>query len=338
MTATVKKPVLIIGGSGLVGSQAARTLRKLHPDLPITIGGRNLEKATAIAEETGTADAVRIDIERRDLGLTAEKTYSAIVPFLKDETLNSLKYAQATGAAYLSISSGVFELGPEVAHYIHKPGSAPVVLGSSWLVGAATFPTLYFAKEFRNIEAIDIAVVLDEEDMGGPAAYADFDRLTKSAPRPLMLKNGKFIWADEENASRTVRDVDGVETKAQAYSPFDVLSLSAATDARSIRFDLVYGMSASRRRGEPFSTEIIIEITGERPDGTLGRDRHELVHPAGQAPVTALGVALVIERLLGLAGSAPVAPGLYFPETLIEPGYAIRRLKEFGMQITGRQG
>ena len=42
-------PVLIVGGSGIVGSQAAQTLRRLHPDLPIAIGGRNLERAKKTA-------------------------------------------------------------------------------------------------------------------------------------------------------------------------------------------------------------------------------------------------------------------------------------------------
>lgn len=333
MTSTTHKPVLIIGGSGFVGAHAARTLRKLHPALPIAIGGRNFEKAEAIAREIGNAEAVVVDLDRRDLGLPAEKRFSAIVPFVKDETLNSLKYAQATGAAYLSISSGVYEVGPEAAHFIHKPTSVPVLMGSSWLVGAATFPALRFASDFNAIDAIAIAVVLDEQDMGGPAAFADYERLTTTAPRPLILKDGKFIWAGEDDASRLVLGIDGIESTAQAYSPFDVLSLSAATDARSIRFDMVYGMSASRRRGEPFSTEIVIEISGERKDGTTGRNRYELVHPEGQAPVTALGVALGIERLIGLDGKAPAAPGLYFPEVLIDPEYALRRYKEFGMRI-----
>eukprot|EP01035_Chromulina_nebulosa_P012254 gene12254-16342_t len=38
-------PVLIIGGSGIVGAQAARALRRLHPALPIAIGGRDMAKA-----------------------------------------------------------------------------------------------------------------------------------------------------------------------------------------------------------------------------------------------------------------------------------------------------
>jgi hypothetical protein len=333
MPASMKKPVLIIGGSGVVGSQAAKTLRRLHPDLPITIGGRDLDRAAAVAKEIGSADATRVNLGRADLGQPSGKAYSAVAMFLKDGTLNSLKYAQAKGLPYLSVSSGVFEVGPEMALYIHKPTNAPVLMDSNWLAGAATLPALYFANEFRTIEAIEIAAVLDEEDMGGPAAYADFERLTTAAPHALILKDGTWLWASGEDASRSVKGVDGTEMTAQAYSPLDVLSLAGATEAKSIRFDLVFGQSASRRRGESFSTEIIIEIVGEQKNGKTGRVRHELIHPAGQAPVTALGVALAVERLLGLAGGAPVAPGLYLPEVLIDPEYMVRRLKEIGTQI-----
>jgi hypothetical protein len=40
-----------------------------------------------------------------------------------------------------------------------------------------------------------------------------------------------------------------------------------------------------------------------------------------------------VERLLGLAGGDKVEPGLYFPESLIEPAYALRRHREFGMDV-----
>lgn len=333
MPAPAKLPVLIIGGSGIVGSLAAKALRRLQPGLPITIGGRDLAKAETVARAVGNADAATIDLSRRDLGLSAERSFSAVVVFLKDDTLNALRYAQAKGLPYLSLSSGVFETGPDMALYIHNPTSAPILLASNWLAGAATFPTLLFARDFASIDAIEIAAVLDEQDMGGPAAYADFERLTQMAPKPLILKDGRWRWASGEDAVRRVVDVDGTEVEAQTYSPFDVLSLASATDAKSVRFDLVYGQSASRRQGGRFSTAIIIEITGELKNGERGRVRHELTHPEGQAPVTAIGVAVGIERLLGLAGGAAVAPGLYLPEVLIQPEYMMQRLQEAGMEV-----
>ncbi|WP_394841714.1 NAD(P)-dependent oxidoreductase [Pendulispora brunnea] len=329
----MKNPVLILGGTGVVGSQTAKILRRLHPELPLALGGRDLRKADALAREIGgPVEGVAVDLGRRDLGLPPEKRFSAVAMFLKDETFHALRYAQEQGAAYLSISTGTFEMAPEVALYAQKPARAPILMASQWLVGAVVLPALLFARAFRKLDTIELAAHLDEEDMGGPAASADFDRMTTVGANALILARGKWISAGGDNAKRRLLDVDGVELEASAYSPFDVLSLAAATQAHSIRFDLAVGKTASRRRGEPFSTEIVIEMSGELADGTAGRVRHDLVHPAGQAPVTALGVAVGVEHLIGLAGAA-VGPGLYLPEVLIEPEYMVRRLKEFGMQF-----
>jgi len=337
MSANAIEPVLIIGGSGVVGAQAAQALRRLHPTLPIAIGGRDLAKAEAVARRLGSADAVAIDLTRADLGQPENKAYSAVAMFLKDDTLHSLDYAQAKGLPYLSVSSASFEIGPEVAWFIRKPASAPVLMASNWLAGAATFATLQFAAGFDAVETIEISLVLDEKDMGGPAAYVDFDRITKAAASAQILKDGHWMWATGDDAARRFEDSGGALQQGQAYAPLDVLSLGAATDAHSIRVDLAVGESASRRRGEHFSTEMIIELTGRLKNGRPGRRRHVLVHPGGQAPVTAVGVALGIERLLGLAGGAAVPPGLYLPDVLIEPGYALQRLQEFGLQVQGGQ-
>ncbi|MBF6208320.1 hypothetical protein IU483_30225 [Streptomyces gardneri] len=45
--------------------------------------------------------------------------------------------------------------------------------------------------------------------------------------------------------------------------------------------------------------------------------------------MTALGVALGVERLLSLRGEV-VAPGIHTPEGLLDPAYAIERIVEIG--------
>jgi hypothetical protein len=328
-----RDPVLLIGGSGVVGNQAATTLRSLHPDQAITIGGRDLARAESVAASIPGASAARIDLDRRDLGLPQSARFSGIAIFVKDATLNALRYAQDHRLPHISISSGVAEIGPEVALFIHDPKAAPIVLGSTWLVGAAIYPVLEFAKAFKSIDRLDIAVVLDEQDMGGPAALADFERITRAGPMALFVTDGKWHWARPDDATRIVADSGGQETRADAYSPLDVMALANMTRAQSIRFGLVYGQSASRRRGEPFSTEIIFEIEGEMQGRARTRKRYELIHPKGQAPLTALGVSLALERLIGLDGRTPVGPGLYFAESLIDPAYAVERLKGIGTRI-----
>lgn len=331
MSLSITDPVLILGGSGIVGAKTAQILRKLYPDLPIAIGGRDLAKAQNVANEIGHAQAVKIDLERDDLGQSADASYSAIAVFVKDTTLNSMKYAQTHGLPYLSVSSGVFEVAPEMALAISKPNAAPILMASNWLAGAATFPALQAACKFETIDDISITVVLDEEDMGGPAAFADYERLTESAPNTLLLTNGRWNWVKSEDKNRTFTDIDGTKVESTAYSPLDVLSLSTATNAKSIRVGLVYGTSASRRRGEPFSTEIAIEINGELATGERVASRLDIVHPEGQAPLTALHVALSVERLLGLHGGEPVKAGLYLPDSLMDADYIVDRMKEFGV-------
>lgn len=330
MTST--NPVLIVGGSGFVGAQAARALRKLHPTLPVAIGGRNLERAGAVAREIGNAEAVAVDLSRKDLGLPGGKAVSAVVMFVYDDTLNAMQFALANGVPFLSFSSSIHEIGPEVAHFAHRP-SAPVLMGANWLAGMTSIVTAHFARQFHKVDAIEISSIFDEHDVGGPAAEADFARLTAS-PNTMLIEDGRWRWTAGGEQGKTITSIDGRKIAAQTFSPGDVFSLSAVTGARSVRFDFAFGESSGRHAGEHFSAEFAVDISGERTDGTNGHSRIEFVHPLGQAPVTALAVSLAVERLLGLDGKPKPAPGLYFPEMLIDADHALEHLKAIGARIT----
>lgn len=333
MSSNTQKPVLIIGGSGVVGSRAAKTLRQLQPALPLTLGVRDLGRAQSLARELGGAETVRIDLERRDLGLPEDAAFSAVVVLLKDDTLNSMRYAQAKGLPYVSFSDFVFDIGPAVALSIQHPTRSPVLLLGHFLGGTVTLATLHFAREFRRVDAIEIGAVFDEEDVGGPAASGDMDRVTKDLPHPLLRKDGRFLWARGEDVHRDFVGVDGTQWRGRAFPLLDVVSLAAATEARTVRLDFAVREAASRPQGQGISHEVIIEITGEREDGTTGRVRHELVDADVHSGLSARGVALAVERLLGLAGGPPVTPGLYHPEGLLHPAAVVERLKEFGTRI-----
>lgn len=330
MSANLPRPVLIVGGSGVVGSLTARTLRRMHPQLPIAIGGRDLAKAEAVAAEIGEAVAVRVDLSRPDLGQADADAFGAVVMFLKDDTLNSLRFAQSARVPYIDISTALFEIAPEVALYVAKPESAPLLLNGTWLAGTALLAALDYASEFERVESVAIGAVFDEQDMGGPAASADFERQTRATSNALILQNGQWVWVGGDRGARVFTGGDGSEYRGQAYPLLDPVCLAAALNLKAARFDVAYGMSASRRRGEPFSTEMIIEIEGRKTSGRSGTFRLELLHPQGQAPVTAVGVSVAIERMIGLVGDGPAAPGLHMPNTLIDPAYMVERLQQFG--------
>lgn len=333
MTTRVTEPALILGATGMVGSRTAKILRHLYPGLPIAIGARDQNKCRALAAEIGNAEATYVDLDRADLGLTKDASCSAVVAVLKENTLNPLRYAQSKGLPYLSMADGAFEISPAVARHIYEPASAPTMLASHWAAGMATMPALHFASDFRAVHVIEIAVILDPEEPVGQMANEDVEQVMQNSPRPLVLDRGTWRWADEDIAVRRVKNTAGEEIETHAITVLDTVSLAAATDARSIRFDFGVAQSASRRRGGVPSHEIIIEIKGEQGNGNIGRLRIDIETAQGVAGLTALGVALSVERLLGLVGGAPAAPGLYFPEKLIQPVHAIARLKEFGGQI-----
>ncbi|UOQ70216.1 hypothetical protein [Hymenobacter cellulosilyticus] len=325
-------PVLLVGGSGTVGRWVARLLHDAHPEVPLLLGGRDLAKAQEAAAEIPSAEGIALNLAAEDLGL-GQRLVSAVVVLFTDHQLATLRFAQAHGIPHLSISAGVFEMGPEVAAYMHQPRAAPVVLGTEWLVGATTVPTLEFARAFGRLHTITIGALLDEQDVSGPAAYADFERQTTIMPAALVRRDGAFVWQVGDEAKTAFRAVDGTEQKAATYSFYDVLGLATATGAPNVQFMLAFGVTSTRRQGGPMSTEILIDLAGEDHAGQPLRTRHAVVHPQGQMPLTGLGVALLLERLLGLDGQPAVPAGLYFPYQLLEPRTYLARLQQMGGQV-----
>lgn len=321
--------ILLMGGSGAIGRQTARSLRAVNPDVPFLIGGRDLARVKDAAAAIGGAEGVVLNLDAADFGL-GDRAIAAVVVFYMDHALAGLRFAQARGVPHLSISSGVFEIAPEIATYMHRPDAAPVVLGYEWLVGATTVPTLELAKAFERIQDIVIGALVDEQDGGGPTVAADFERLNKMMPAALTRRDGVYLWREGDDAKAVFRTVDDTEVEASGFSSIDVVGLAAATGALNVQFNLGSGVSSTRRQGGPMSTEIIIELTGEDHAGRPLRTRHAVMHPQGSAPLTGLGVAMILERLTGLDGAPPTPPGLYFPHQLLEPAAYLARLKQAG--------
>ncbi|SFX76383.1 hypothetical protein SAMN03159390_02485 [Pseudomonas sp. NFACC49-2] len=325
-------PILFMGGSGAIGHQTARALRAAYPDVPLLIGGRDLAKAQRTAEEIGGAQGVVIDSRAQDLGL-GERQVSAVVIFYMDHALAGLRYAQKCRVPHLSISSGVFEIAPEIATYMHTPQASPIVLGYEWMAGATTVATLRIARAFSRVQDISLHALVDEQDTGGPTVATDFEHLNKMLPAALTRRDGVYVWREGEDARVSFHAVDGTPIQASGFSSIDVVGLGAATGAPNVQFNMGIGVSSTRRQGRPKSTEIIIELSGEDLVGKPLRTRHAVVHPAGAAPLTGLSVAMTLERLLGLDGQPPTPPGLYFPYQLLDADAYLARLEKEGGEL-----
>ena len=325
-------PVLLLGGSGAIGHQAARALKATYPDLPLLIGGRDLTKAQNAAAEFKGAQGIQIDTTSADLGL-GEQKISAVVVLYHDRSLAALRFAQSRGVPYLSISSGIFEIAPEIASFMQSPEASAIVLGYEWLVGATTVPALHLSHAFSQVHEIRMGALVDEKDVGGPAVAADFEHLNHLLPAALTRRDGDYIWREGDESKAVFSALDGTEIAATGFSSIDVVGLASATGAPSVQFNLGMGISSSRRKGGNFSTEIILEIAGLDHSGQALQTRHAVVHPGGAAPLTGMGIALLLERLIGLDGKPPVAPGLYFPYQILDASHYLARLAQEGGEL-----
>lgn len=257
--------VLILGGTGQAGTGAAALLRQWHPALPLTIAGRDINRARRVADGLGAATAATIDLRRGDLGLPADRRYSAVVAALWDDRLHGLRFAQHRGLPYVSISSGLVDIAPEVVAGAQRANAAPILVASHYCAGAVVLAALHSARRFDRIDAIRISAVLDELDTGGPAGAADLQRWSTATSAGLVRRDGVFTWVTGPDAQADVRRTDGTDLPGRSIAVLDVTSLALATDAPDVRFDFAVGESAGRRRGEPASFEVRIDLEGAGP-------------------------------------------------------------------------
>lgn len=268
-----------------------------------------------------------IDLRSRGLGLPAGHTYSAVVAALWDSHHNGLHYAQDHGVPYLSISSALVDTSPEIVAAAQRPTAAPILVASHWCAGIAVLATLAVAQDFARVDSVRVQALLDELDIGGPAGAADLERWSTATTAGLVRRDGTFQWITDVDAELV--SADGSVYAAQSLPILDVTSLALATGAADVRFDMGVGESAGRRTGGQASVEVRIDLEGTDRAGNAHTTTRYLTHSAGQRPLTALGITLGVESLLGLT-STPAAPGLHTPESLIDPSYAVERLLELG--------
>jgi hypothetical protein len=328
---TTIEPILLIGGAGHVGANTARSIRRAHPDQPILIGGRDLARGGAIATEIGNAEAVAIDLSKADLGL-GDRPVGAVGIYLKDNYTNAIRFAQARGVPFASISTVTIEMATEVASYINNPKST-IILASEWLAGGGMMTVLQAAKNYAKLESITMAGVIDAIDLGGPAAAADSERLGSVMPGAMIREKGAYRWLSGDDIPQKVTMVDGSVIDGFAYGVFDVQALTEVTGAANVKFIFAVAETAGSKAGGAPSSEIIVELSGTDKAGNSKSSRHALVCETGQAPITGLGMAMVLERSTGLDGKTASPHGLYFVESLIDTDTYVQRAQSEGFKF-----
>lgn len=325
------RPILLVGGSGVVGRAAILWFRRRHHRMPFIIGARGAQRARSVSKQADGVREVALDADRPGLGVEDDLKVSAVVMLVPDRGAHGQRFAHDRSIPYLGIADTLVDIGPSTALFARRARTSAIVLGSHWAAGAGVFLALETAERFERVVSVRIAALLDDDDLTGSVALEDMNRLDVGAPAAMAFEDDRLTWRGSSSLGM-VEAIDGRQVPTHASSPFDVIGIRAETDAPDVRFDLAAGVSSRRASGGEPAAEIIAEVTG-RSEGAITRVRSTLEFPPGHASLTGLVAALTVSAAIGLEESPGLRPGLYFPETVAEPGWFLDELRAAGATI-----
>jgi hypothetical protein len=324
----VSPRVVIAGGYGLVGGLVARHLRAAGHELDLVLAGRNPEHGKALAAELDARTA-RLDVSDPAAVLAGLGAVDLVIATLQDPGDNLLAAALRSGAAHIGIVRTADSMASSAVAATNLAQRPALMLGH-WQAGVLTSATLAAAVGFAQVDRIDLAALYDYADPIGPMTASDSGGFVG---RALVRESGVWANVDAAVSGRRVERGDLPAFDAMPMGVLDTPGLAAMTGARDVRFDLGTGTSIGTARGEAASHDLYIDITGTTTAGETTTRRTVMSDPKGQAHLTAVGVLIGVERLLGLDGGPPPAAGLRFPETTLDPQRAVARLQAFGVWV-----
>lgn len=323
--------ILIAGGYGVVGSAIARLIRKVHKDIEIIIAGRNPEQGQMLVHELGHARTANLNLESHTLDLDMLEGIDLIIAALKDPADSLTLAAHARGIAHIGITKTADQIAPIVFAALRTPPQRPIALLGHWAAGIMTIIAQKLASQYSTIDAIELTALYDYQDPIGPMTAKDAEGFVG---RALLRQGRHWSWVDAPGHARLVQLADGITQEALPMGVLDVPSLAAVTDSPDIRFDLTTGNSIGTNTGGKASHDLYIDIAGTLKSGETANRRTIISDPNGQAHLTALGVLVAIENILGWNGRPPAEGGIHLPETLVPVDAAIARIQDFGVTIS----
>lgn len=318
--------VLIAGGYGLVGGQVARLLHEAGHDLELVLAGRNPEAGAALTAELGATTAA-LDVDAPHLA--AVGPLHLVIAALQDPGDNLLMAALKAGAAHIGIVRTADSLASSAIAAAALARRPALMLGH-WQAGVLTLAALAAAREFAQVDGVAMAALYDYADPIGPMTANDAGGFVG---RALIRRGGSWDNVAATEHGRSVARPGQPPFDALPMGVLDVPALAAMTGARDVRFDLGTGTSRGTAGGGEASHDLYIDLAGRDAAGAAMTRRVVVSDPRGQAHLTALGVLVGVERLLGLDGAPPPAAGLVFPEGVLDPVRAMARLQGFGVSV-----
>lgn len=324
------KRILIVGGYGLVGSNIARLIRKDHKAIRLILAGRNPQNAERLATELSNAETAYVDLDE-GFNLRHFGDIDLIISAMEDHSNVLREVSILNKIACITVSEVADQISPTAFLGMHKTIFAPVVFAGHWQAGILTLVVKQLAGKFNRITRIETAGLYDERDPVGPLVAS---QVTGFIGKALLRKDSKWLFVEAKDNARDIDLYNGSSVTGYPMGTLDVPSIAAFTSAANIRFDFATGESIGSGKGLEASHDLYIDIEGVLLSGKTIKLRTIVSGTKGNSHLTAVGVFLITEAILGLNGQfAPKQGGLYLPETIISTDDIIGRLTDFGINI-----
>ena len=344
-------PIVLIGGSGVVGRELVKLL--VSRGIELVIAGRNAGRAEPMLELCRQG-GVAARFEALDLTAEAQPTLEAraVVTLVNDPADSALAAALAAGVPYVDIARWTSRLALSVTRTSAVAARAPLVFSSAWMGGIAPRVAAALGASLGPLDTVEIAVRYAVADASGADSVEYMDRM--SLPFEVIV-DGRQTQVMPLSGGQVV-DIGGhathvsrIDTPEQWTMP---ATLGVRTAALRIGFDdalASLGLRALHRlgvfcllRGERFTAarQGLLRSSGsEHREGAetscrvdvrtrAGITNHvTLVDPKGQAHLTAVGTLLSLE----LALREDTRPGVHFPEQDPANAELLDRLATFGI-------
>lgn len=317
----MRKNILVIGGTGLVGKVILRILQKRNPNYNLFVGSRNLGNSS---------NDLVVDVTKpKTFNCIIDNKIDLIVMCTKDSNNEILQFAIKNELDYIDITKPTPDLTD--AYYLAKAKEQDVksyiVFGSGWMGGIVGSLIDFIEPDKSKIEEANLYIYYSIKDLAGKSS-ANF--LAENVCKPFIVyKNNKpqnvkhFLNSEKFNfsfgiAKRQVYNLDVPElfilnqiekiptvSVKMTYNSKFVTSLMGYFQSLKIfnimslrERQLLFGGSG---KGDQAVFEVVIKTQNKTKKISLQSVK-------GQAELTAFSTVLHIEKMLGES----LLSGIYF--------------------------
>jgi hypothetical protein len=159
----MKKRILIVGGTGLIGRKVAQLLHEQEPKPTIFIGSRK--------EDKNDSSVLKIDVNIEEtLQTILEHKIEHVVMCVADANDNVLNFCIKNHIHYLDITKSAPEL--KQAHQIvqKQPINSQIVFSSGWMSGIVGSLITFVEPNTKAIESVSLNIFYSMQEAGGESS------------------------------------------------------------------------------------------------------------------------------------------------------------------------